>query len=103
VTIECTKEYIRFSVAGDIGTGNIKIRARDSDKKDERTILEVDEDVQLSFALRYLNMFSKASSLSSQVVLCMSKDAPLIVDFKIENLGSLKFYLAPKINEEETA
>lgn len=88
---------------GDIGSGNIKLRGRDSDRKDEKIALEVDEDVQLSFALRYLNMFGKASALSSQVVLCLSREAPLIVDFKIESLGSLKFYLAPKINEEESA
>lgn len=31
----------------------------------------------------------------------MSAETPLVVEFKIEKLGSLKFYLAPKINEEE--
>jgi len=74
--------------------------------------LEVDEPVSLSFALRffifyyflifrYLNLFNKASSLSNQVILYLSKDTPLCVEFKIENLGSLKYYLAPKINEDE--
>jgi len=33
----------------------------------------------------------------------MSTDTPLVVEYRIEKLGSLKFYLAPKINEEETA
>jgi len=63
--------------------------------------MEVDEPVTLSFALRYLNLFNKASNLSSQVVLSMSNDTPLVVEYRIEKLGSLKFYLAPKINEEE--
>jgi proliferating cell nuclear antigen len=39
--------------------------------------------------------------LSNKVVLYLSNDTPLCVEFKIGNLGSLKYYLAPKINEEE--
>lgn len=31
----------------------------------------------------------------------MSSDTPLVVEYKINRLGSLKFYLAPKINEED--
>lgn len=63
--------------------------------------MEVDEPVQLSFALRYLNLFNKAATLSNSVILSMSAETPLVVEYKIEKLGSLKFYLAPKINEEE--
>jgi len=31
----------------------------------------------------------------------MSNDTPLVVEYKMDKLGSLKFYLAPKINEDE--
>ena len=31
----------------------------------------------------------------------MSCDTPLVVEYKIGKLGVLKFYLAPKINEED--
>jgi hypothetical protein len=30
----------------------------------------------------------------------MSEDNPLMVEFAIDNLGSLRFYLAPKISDE---
>jgi len=103
VNIETSKESIKFSVSGEIGAGSITIKANDSEKKEEQTILEVDEPVSLSFALRYLNLFNKASNLSNQVILSMSNDTPLVVEYRIENLGSLKFYLAPKITDEETA
>ena len=33
----------------------------------------------------------------------MSAETPLVVEYKIEKLGGLKFYLAPKITDEETA
>jgi len=62
--------------------------------------LEVDEPVSLSFAARYLNLFSKAGSLSGQVTLNMSNETPLMVEYKLSNGGGeLKYYLAPKITE----
>jgi len=103
VTIETSKESIKFSVTGEIGGGNITIQGNASEKKEEQTILEVDEPVSLSFALRYLNLFNKASNLSTQVRLSMSADTPLVVEYVMETLGSLRFYLAPKITEDETA
>jgi proliferating cell nuclear antigen len=64
--------------------------------------LEVDEPVALSFAARYLNLFSKASGLAGQVTLNMSSETPLMVEYKLNNGGGeLKYYLAPKITEEE--
>ncbi len=37
------------------------------------------------------------------MVLYLSNETPLVVEYKIEDLGSLKFYLAPKINDDENA
>jgi len=65
---------------------------------DNAVILEVDEPVSLSFAARYLNLFSKAAGLSTQVTLNMSSETPLMVEYKLANGGGeLKYYLAPKI------
>ena len=48
-------------------------------------------------------MFNKAVSLSNTVSLNMSEENPLMVEYKIEDFGSLRFYLAPKISDEESA
>lgn len=61
--------------------------------------MKTDDIVTLSFALRYLNMFNKASSLTNSVKLMMAADTPLVVEYEIDTHGSLKYYLAPKINE----
>ena len=61
----------------------------------------MDEPVELNFALRYLNMFSKAAPLASEVCLSMSEEIPLMVEFRMEGLGYIRYYLAPKIDEEE--
>jgi proliferating cell nuclear antigen len=97
-TIACTKEGVRFSVTGDMGSGNILTRA--NNEKDEEVIIDMEEPVELNFALRYLNFFTKATSLSSKVVLSMSPEVPIVVEYPIEDFGYVKFYLAPKIDEE---
>lgn len=51
--------------------------------------------------LRVSPDFAKASSLSSVVKLSMSKDLPLVVEYTFDDIGHLKFYLAPKIEDEE--
>ena len=67
----------------------------------KQTILEVDDPVTSSFALRYLNIFNKASTLSPLVTLKLTAETPIVIEYKIENLGSVKYFLAPKINDEE--
>lgn len=50
--------------------------------------------------MRYLNFFTKATSLSSTVILSMSKDVPLVVEYRIKDIGYIRYYLAPKIEDE---
>jgi len=101
-TITVNKEGIKFSVKGDLGTGNI-MRKQTKGKKDDgsdSTTVEMEEPVELTFALRYLNFFTKATPLSDKVRLHLSKDVPLMVEYAIENIGHLRYYLAPKIDDE---
>ena len=42
--------------------------------------LQLDDPVTLSFALRYLNLFTRATPLASQVTLSLSSDVPLVVE-----------------------
>jgi len=82
----------------------------------------LEEKISLTFALRYLNSFAKATPLSKFVTLKLSPDVPLVVEYQIpkyfkekkkndksekeedqqgdDDLGYLRFYLAPKIEEE---
>jgi len=102
VVISCTKEGVKFSAAGDIGTGNIKLaQTANVDKEEESVTIEMQEPVTLTFACRYLNMFTKASCLSAQVSLSMSPDVPLVVEYNIGEMGHIRYYLAPKIEDED--
>ena len=53
-----------------------------------------------TFALRYLNFFTKATPLSESVSLHLAKEVPLMVEYKLSGSGYLRFFLAPKIDEE---
>lgn len=102
VVICCTKEGVKFSTSGDTGSGNIKLAQNSSsDKEEEAVIIEMNQAVSLTFALRYLNYFAKATPLSPQVTLSMSQDVPLVVEYKIGDIGFLKYYLAPKIEDQD--
>merc|ERR1711977_311471 len=49
VNIAANKEGVKFSVAGDIGTGNVTIRQNASADKDQQTLIELQEPVSLTF------------------------------------------------------
>jgi proliferating cell nuclear antigen len=103
VNIETNKSYINFSISTETVTGNIKIDANDSNSQEDMTLVKVEDPVNLAFALRYLNMFTKATALTEQVQLSLSSEYPLKVEYKLSNLGTLQYFLAPRISEDTTA
>lgn len=68
---------------------------------EEATIIEMTEPVSLTFALRYMNSFTRATPLSNTVTISLSSDLPVVVEYKIAEMGYIRFYLAPKIEEDE--
>jgi len=106
VKISASKEGVKFSVSGDMGTGSIICKQNPSvDEEDDAVVIKLEDEVALTFALRYLNFFAKATPLSDVVTLKMSPDVPLVVEYKIQtedgDMGHIRFYLAPKIAEDE--
>lgn len=100
--ISCSKEGVKFSSAGDIGTANIKLaQTANVDKEEEAVTIEMQEPVTLTFACHYLTLFTKATSLSPIVQLSMTAEAPLVVEYKIAEMGYIRYYLAPKIEEDD--
>ena len=99
--IACNKEAVKFSLVGDIGSGDITYNHSDDiediddmDKNPNVALIRCDEAISQNFALRYLTNFSKASGLSKCVTLYLSTDVPLVTEYKIDDIGHLKYYLA---------
>ncbi len=59
------------------------------------------EATELSFALRYFTTFSKGAAISDRVSLYLSLEQPCKVEFVIEPIGHLSFFLAPKVEANE--
>lgn len=64
--------------------------------------IELTEPVSLTFSLKYLVNFCKASALSNTVKICLSNEVPLLVEYNISGNSYLRFYLAPKVRDTAT-
>jgi len=101
IVIACTKQGVKFSSTGDIGTGNVKLAQTANVDSDDSVEIDLQEPVTLTFASRYLQAFAKAAGLSTKVQLSMSQEVPLVVEFKVNEIGHIRYYLAPKIEDED--
>ena len=98
MSIEATKEGVKFACQGDIGNGSVTLRNHTNIEKPELNVgIELTEPVALTFSLKYLVNFCKASGLSGSVKLCLSNEVPLLVEYELASNSYLRFYLAPKV------
>lgn len=98
VTIEASKDGVKFSCNGDIGNGAVTLRSHQDIEKEENNIdIELSEPVSLTFSLKYLVNFCKAQALSNKVKICLSNEVPLLVEYGLAGSSYLRFYLAPKV------
>merc|ERR1719474_1142151 len=100
LTIGVNKDSVQFSVSGEIGKGEMTLRSTATSDGGEATDIDCNEPCVQQFAMRYLNFFTKATSLSKHVRLSMSPEVPLLVEYAIDEIGYVRYYLAPKIEEE---
>jgi proliferating cell nuclear antigen len=72
----------------------------------QKTVIEcvepgMDKPLGNIFSLKYINMFTRATSLCSSVQLMQhdeDENMPIVFRYTVANLGELKFYLAPKVD-----
>ncbi|XP_023007566.1 proliferating cell nuclear antigen-like [Cucurbita maxima] len=96
VIISVTREDVTFSTISDIGSANIVCSQNAAvAKPEEATVIEINEPVSLTFSLRYMNLFTKATPLSNTVTISLSSELPAIVEYKIAEMGHVRFYMDP--------
>jgi len=110
VNINVTKGSVQFKTDGEIGKADVQLNrgeSIDDGEGDEeggesgKLHLEVNDPIDLSFATQYLKKFTAAGSLAKNVSVSLSKDVPMVICYEIEDVGHLKYFLAPKIDDEE--
>ena len=90
--IEITRsgKELRLSCEGDFANQETSIEC-----------LEESPEISGLYSLRYLNIFTKATSMCSSVQIMQEEgNRFLILKYNVANLGDLKFYLATKVSED---
>lgn len=104
VSIDVTKMGARFVAAGDDGKASILLKhgssIDDDGKESMATKIHINEPVSHSLALKYLSNFAKAAPLAERVTINLIEEAPVMFEFKISEIGHIRFYLAPQIDED---
>jgi proliferating cell nuclear antigen len=92
ISIVRKQNILRLSCAGDFANQETTIE----------TVESIDHDIHGLYSLRYLNIFTKATSMANTVQILQEKENRfLILKYMVANLGDIKFYLATKIDESQ--
>lgn len=74
-------------------------KAAEVEEVDMSVSISLRQSVSLTFSIKYLSNFTKASPLANRVVLHMSNEVPLLVEYDFQS-GYVRYYLAPKIEDD---
>jgi proliferating cell nuclear antigen len=97
IEIKCTNNKVSFGVKGaDIGDADFEISETNGGLNIDVNTDNKNEIVQGVFSLKWLNVFTKCTNLSPQVVLYLKNDYPLIIKYAVAGLGEVKFVLSQK-------
>ena len=88
--------------------GNMLELSCRGDFADQSTSIECPDDIEgrigNTFSLKYINLFTKATSMCSSVQLLQNSQddsLPIILRYTIANLGDMKFYLSAKATDND--
>lgn len=101
LTVLVTKDTVKYVANGDIGSGSVIVKPfTDLEKTENSVKVELNKAVNLTFGLKYLLDVIKGTSLASSITIKLADKTPALFEFKLSS-GYLRFYLAPKFDEEE--
>lgn len=102
VTIDVKKGGVTFRSEGEIGKSEVHLEKGEAiGDSDESFDLQVNDPIELSFATQYLKKFTAAGPLARDVTVALSADVPMVIAYEVEGFGHLKYFLAPKIDDDE--
>jgi len=80
----------------------VLIRHNDAPTKDEdKVIINMHEPVEFVSSLAFLSKCTMATSLMPTVILSMSMLNYIAFEYRIEKMGSIKYYLTPKVDNDD--
>lgn len=102
LNIVVSKDSVKFSSEGESGSGSIVLKQSASVEAPENSVsINLENPVDLTFGLKYLGDIIKATSLSRDIKIKLADKTPALFEFNLDAGGYLRFYLAPKFDEED--
>jgi len=102
VTIDVKKGGVTFRAEGEIGKSEVHLEKGEAiGDSDDSFELQVNDPIELSFATQYLKKFTAAGPLARDVTIALSADVPMVIAYEVEDFGHLKYFLAPKIDDDD--
>lgn len=102
VLISVTNESVNFSTIGDIGSANVTLKQKLACRDEEEVMINTKEPIHIGYALRLLLSFTKATPLCPHVTISIRSDLPMVVEYKIRDIGHVRFYVAPRVENLNT-
>jgi proliferating cell nuclear antigen len=91
VTLRSNGKVVNLSCIGDFASQET-VLGEDDGEGGEMTF-------NSTYSLKYLSLFSKASNLANTLTLYIHDSHPLILEFDVGSLGTLKFLLSPIVED----
>lgn len=85
---------VLFASSGEMGDASLHVKRRDDD-------ICFEGESCGKFSIKYLQLFAKATPLCKSLSINMPDGAPLLLEYCMGVLGTLRYYLAPKIDDDE--
>lgn len=93
VEFESVGEVVNIKSSGELGSVSL---TREFQKQD----IQISKNLNLKVSLRYLNPFSRGYLLSDKIKIGMTEENPLLLEYKLGSKSYVKFFIAPKFEEE---
>jgi len=105
ISIDVDSNSLKFTTVGENSSTDTVFNSSSSssgkNENNEKFMIKAsDGSISQTFSLKYLSFFAKGANLSNNVKFLMSEDVPMVIQYKIEDFGYIKYYIAPKIDQE---
>ncbi|CAM9094888.1 unnamed protein product [Ectocarpus sp. 12 AP-2014] len=90
-----------FSASGDMGDASFALVRKGEGGEDEDKDVFFEGEGRGRFSTKYLQLFAKATPLCKSLSMKLPDGAPLCLEYEMGVLERLRYYLAPKIEDEE--
>lgn len=98
ITLDASQSSINFSQKGDLIGSRTKSKTSETGKYD--ISLNITEDVSVEIPMKYMNCVTKTAGYCPQVKMSLGAKAPVFFEFKLSDNGHIKYYIAPKMDDD---